>query len=235
VQILYQEKGEEMKRILKLLATWTVLFFGIGQWLFGCGYKEEMMAHQAITAAGINAQKEIDKVWMRQNQKAPGEKKIVQPAPLPIPMIITATTTETGPVYTDDLGETPAVKKSTTTVTSVDHTAYAIRQLGAVAVALAERSGGAEIEKNKPANTIPRIVYNLPEMPKNGPADIIRATGEALKMSGIVPGVVRGWLGWMAADTVQAVSRTPSHQGDYIRTDQSFNPISTTTTLPEEE
>ena len=227
-----------MKQFLKLAAIWNLLFFGIGQWLFGCAAKEEMLTYKTIGAATIKAQGELDKKWMelQRKEKTDDEGKItVYPAPSRLPTITTVDRKETGPVYTEELGEEPGVEGTTTTTTQIDHTAYAIQQLGAVALALAERTGGSTKGEGGRTNTIPRIVYKMPEMPKNGPADIIRATGEALKVSGAIPALVQGWLGWMAADTVQEVAKTPSHQGDYIRTDSSFNPVSTTTNLPGEE
>lgn len=231
-----QEKGKEMKTFLKRNALLCFVFFAIGQWLFGCSGKEELLAYRTVGKATIEAQGELDKKWLElayQNREQEG-KITVYPAPLQPPTITTITDIENGPIYIEELGDRPAVEKKTITTTQTDNTAYAIQQLGAVALALAERTGGYTRGGTGRTNTIPRIVYQMPEMPKNGAADIIRATGDALKVSGAIPAIVQGWLGWMAADTVQEVSRVPSHQGDYIRTDQSFNPTSTTT-LPGEK
>lgn len=227
---------EEMKRFGMMIIIWNLLFFGIGQWLFGCSGKEEMLAYRAIGTATIKAQAEMDKKWLELQMNKKERAITVHQAPLQPPVITTVDRKETGPVYTEDLGEIPGVEGTTTKTTQIDHTAYAIQQLGAIALALAERAGGSTKGETGETNTIPRIVYQTPEMPKNGPADIIRATGKALKVSGAIPALVHGWLGWMAADTIQEVTKTPSHQGDYIRTDSSFNPVSTTTTnLPGEE
>lgn len=230
-----QKKAEKMKLFLKPVTIWTLLFFGVGQWLFGCTGKNEILAYRTIGVATIKAQAEFDKKWLELQKEEKEGTITVYPAPLQPPVITTVKQEGTGPVYTEELGEEPGVEETTTTTTQIDHTAYAIQQLGAVALALAERAGGRTKGETGETNTIPRIVYQMPEMPKNGPADIIRATGDTLKVSGAIPAIVQGWLGWMAADTVQEVAKTPSHQGDYIRTDQSFNPVSTTTTnLPEE-
>lgn len=229
---LYQQKkGEDMRRFFKRLVIWNLLFFGVGQWLFGCSGKEEMLAYRTIGAATIKAQGELDKKWLELQKEQKEGVITVHPAPSQPPTITIVKKEEIGPVYTDELGEVPGVDGTTTTTTQIDHTAYAIQQLGAVALALAERTGGGTRGETGKTNTIPRIVYKMPEMPKNGPADIIRATGEALKVSGAIPAIVQGWLGWMAADTVQEVAKVPSHQGDYVSMESSFNPVRTTKTL----
>lgn len=213
----------------------TILFFGIGQYLFGCAPNTaHLKAWSEVERTTIIQQGLTDREGLREaKQRAAGDqegKTTILPAPEPLPTITTITSSPAQVHYTDELGEVTGEDGKTVTETRIDTTALAIQQLGKIAIALAERTGGPVLPQTKNKGNPTRIVYQRHPMPQSNAPEVIKNVGSALKESGIVSGLLSGWLGWIAGNTVQEVSKVQGHTGDYVSLENSQNPVTTTIT-----
>ena len=217
---------------LNALALWTVCFFGIGQWLFGCAPNtEQLKAWSEVERTTAIQQGLTDRAAARgaSQQETPADGKVtILAAPEQVPTITTTTVTPASTKFVEELGEVLADDGKTVTETRVDTTALAIQQLGKVALALAQHTGGPVLPQIESEDKHARIVYQRHPMPKSNAPEVIKNVGSALKESGLVTGVVSGFLGWMAGTTVQEVAKVPSHTGDYVQLQDSNNPVTTT-------
>lgn len=209
------------------MAVTTILFFGVGQYLFGCGPSTaQLKAWSEVETETARQQGLTDRAGLKKdNHQGDAEdgKITILPAPEQLPTTTTTTTHH-------KLGKPPVGGMTVTEIIEVDNTALAIQQLGKVALTLAQRTGGSVLPQIENEGKPTRIVYQRHPMPKSNAPEVIKNVGSALKESGIVTGIVSGFLGWMAGTTVQEVAKVPSHTGDYVQLQDSNNPMNTTTT-----
>lgn len=237
------KRREEMPSITKTqfcnrMLVATILFFAIGQYLFGCTSNTAQLrawseVERTTTIQQGLTDREMIRGAKRQGDGEGASKITISPAPEQLPTITTTTVTPAQVHYTDEMGEIDGEDGKTVTEIRVDTTALAIQQLGKVALALAERTGGPVLPKIKDEGKPTRIVYQRHPMPQSNAPEVIKNVGSALKESGLVTGIVSGFLGWIAGNTIQEVAKVPSNTGDYVQLQDSNNPVTTTTTTAE--
>lgn len=227
---------------MRLKKATAITIISVLPFSFGCGPKIEEIEIYGNNDRWTTTQQGItDREWLKQQGETERKlldleqiKKAVAPVPEKIPMITTVTKVPGAPEYDDDLGMVPG-DDETITETRPDTVAIALVKLGeanknitSIAMALANSRQGSP--RDKVRRHPERIIYQRPIRPSNSATEIITATGDAVKNTGIVSAFVSSFLAWMTGTTVREIVKTPSHTGDYVRLDNSYNPITTTTT-----